>query len=166
MYRTVPMIQSHSPAPSFSLPGTEGETISRYRLGDLLDTGPTVLAFYPFDFSPVSTEQLCTLQELEWLTTGADVDVVGISPDSAYCHKQFATQYDLRFPLLCDRLGTVAQDYEIPRDEYKDHQAIPKRAIVTIDESGSVRSTWEAETPYQAPSVDNIKTTIEWYHNR
>ena len=48
------------PAPDFALPGLEGETI---RLSDFRERYNVLLAFYPFDFSPICSVQLPGLQE-------------------------------------------------------------------------------------------------------
>lgn len=159
------MIAEGTEAPGFTLPGTAGEEIEVYHLDDLIERGPTILAFYPFDFSPVCADQLCTFRDLELLTFDAGVDVVGISPDSAYSHKQFIAEYELNFPLLCDRFGTIAGEYGLRMEEFEHHKAIPKRGIVTVDSSGSIRSTWEAESQYQAPSLETIQELVRWYRN-
>lgn len=73
------VIHAHEPAPGFTLPGTDGETIEVHTLSEFTTTGPTKLAFYPFDFGPVCVDQLCALHDLDWLTIDADVDVLGLS---------------------------------------------------------------------------------------
>lgn len=157
------MIETGKHAPDFTVPGTDGDTIDQYSLTDFTDDGGVILTFYPFDFSPVCADQLCTFRDAEWLTIEQGIDVFGISPDSAYCHKRFIDEYNLAFPLLSDRLGTVADDYGLLLDEFESHEAIPKRAIVAVDSDRSVRHVWTPETQYQAPSIEDLEAAIAWH---
>lgn len=159
------MIQEHEQAPDFVVPGTDaaGESIRQFSLTDAVADGPVVLLFYPFDFSPVCVEQLCTFRDMEWLTFTDGVDVWGVSPDSAHSHKAFTSEYDLQFPLLTDRLGKVADRYDVLLEEFEQHEHIPKRSIVAIDRDRTVRHTWQADTQYDSPTTDEIEETIAWF---
>lgn len=159
------MISQHEQAPDFTVPGTDadGESIRQFSLSDAVTDGPVILLFYPFDFSPVCVEQLCTFRDIEWLTFTETVDVWGISPDSAYTHRAFNDEYDLQFPLLTDRLGNVADRYGVLMEEFENHENVPKRSIVAIDDDRTVRYAWEAENQYEAPGMEEIRATIDWY---
>lgn len=161
------MIQEHESAPAFTIPGADakGDSITQFSLSDALTDGPVILLFYPFDFSPICIEQLCTFRDMEWLTFTENVDVWGISPDSAHSHKRFITEYNLHFPLLTDRLGEVADRYDVLLEEFEHHKHIPKRSIVAIDNDRTVRHTWQAESQYDSPSPDEIIATIDWYRD-
>lgn len=159
------MIGEGEEAPSFTLPGTEGESIHEYSLADLTDDGPALLLFYPFDFSPVCADQLCTFRDAEWLIFTEALDVVGISIDSVHAHKQFITEYDLQFPLLTDRLGNAAEAYGLLLDEFEEHPRVPKRAVVAVDDSQNVRYTWAADSQYASPGIDAIEESIGWYRS-
>lgn len=150
-------------APGFTIPGTEGESIDTYSLTDSLTDGPTILVFYPFDFSPVCGDQLCTFRDAEFLTFTEGVDVWGISPDCAYSHQRFIEEYDLQFPLLTDRLGEVAAQYDILLDEFEHHKNIPKRAVISVDSSRTIRYRWIADTQYESPDIEDVESSIAWY---
>lgn len=152
-------------APCFTIPGTDGESIEQYSLAESVANGPTVLLFYPFDFSPVCVEQLCTFRDAEWLTFTEDVDVWGISPDSAHSHRAFSNKYDLQFPLLSDRLGEVADQFGLLIDEFEHHKAIPQRAIITIDSAQTIKYRWVADGQYQSPAPEEIEGAIAWYRD-
>ncbi|MCZ2390828.1 MAG: peroxiredoxin [Acidobacteria bacterium] len=85
-------------APDFTLKDGDGEdwTLSDHR-------GKTVvLLFYPGDFTPVCTRQLCSVRD-HWNAyqlTGAEV--VGISTDTVDSHKKFSEAHDLPLRLLSD----------------------------------------------------------------
>lgn len=154
------MVEVGERAPDFTLPGTAGDQITKYRLADHTQRGVVVLVFYPFDFSPVCTEELCEFRDAEWLTFTDDVDVFGVSSDSCYAHKRFIDEYDLNFPLLSDTMGTVTEAYGLAYDEWEHHAGVPKRALVTVDESRTVRYRWVTESAYENPSTEELEQTV------
>lgn len=156
------MLTTGERAPGFELPGTDGNTISQYKLTDYTDNGAVVLLFYPFAFSPVCTEQLCGFREAEWLTVAEDVNVFGISVDSAYSQKRFAEEYDFQFPLLCDRVATVADAYGVRADEVENHPSVTQRAVFAIDDDRTIRYTWATEDIYESPEIEEVRRAINW----
>jgi peroxiredoxin len=159
------MLSTHESAPDFTVPGSDPteESIRQFSLTDALADGPVILMFYPFDFSPICVGQLCTFRDMEWLTFTETLDVWGISPDSAYSHQRFIDHYNLNFPLLTDRLGEVADRYDVLLDEFERHPNVPKRSIIAIDSDRTIRHIWEAETQYDSPSLEEIEAAIDWY---
>lgn len=154
------MISTGTTAPDFEIPGTEGSEIQPYRLSDYTERGAVVLVFYPFDFSPVCTEEFCEFRDAEWLTVTENVDVFGISRDSCYAHQRFIQENDLPFPLLSDTEGSVIADYGVRYEEWEHHRGVPKRALVTIDDSQTVRYAWKTEGAYEAPSLSELHQTV------
>lgn len=124
-----------------------------------------MLLFYPFDSSPVCTAELCEFRDSEWLTTYPEVDVFGISTDSAYAHRAVINQNDLPFPLISDHDGSVSQSYDVLYDELKDHLQVSMRAVFVFDRDETIRSAWEAETYTDDPDVgmvgDAVRAIIE-----
>ena len=70
------VLREDATAPEFELsgidgPGDEGDDSYEFRefvLSELLEDGPVLLAFYPGDFSPACTEELCSLRDLQFET--------------------------------------------------------------------------------------------------
>lgn len=155
------MISEGDTAPGFSIPGTAGEEIEKYHLSEFTEVGAAVLVFYPFDFSPVCTEELCMFRDAEWLTVAENVDVLAISLDSCYAHKRFIQENNLQFPLLSDTRGHVSEEYGVAYDEWEHHTGVPKRALVTIDDSRTVRYTWVTDDAYENPSLDDLHQTVK-----
>lgn len=159
------MIQTTNNAPDFTIPGVipGEEPIQQFTLSEAVTDGPVILVFYPFDFSPVCTEQLCTFRDMEWLTFTEDIEVWGISIDSAHSHHEFISKYDLGFPLLTDRLGDVADQYDVLLDEFEHHERVPSRSIVSVDSDRTVRHVWKAENQYTSPKIEEVEATLSWY---
>lgn len=147
----------------FELPGTGDGGIETFRLSEYTATGPVVLTFYPFDFSPVCTSHLCEFRDAEFLTFTENVDVFGISVDSAYSHRQFRAEYSLSFPLLSDRLAAVADRFGVKYDVLENHPAVCQRALFAIDSTNTVRYRWHAADPYDEPAQGDLEATLDWF---
>ena len=148
----------------FTLPGTEGDEISMYSLGEYTTSGVAILLFYPFDFSPVCTTELCEFRDAEFLEFTPNVDVLGISTDSVYAHREFINQYNLPFPLLSDNCGTVSAKYGLQYDEFEQHQAVSRRALVVIDDSQKIVHTWTAAdstAEFDISVLDNVRKNVD-----
>ncbi len=118
-------------APDFTLPATihESITLSQYR-----GQNNVVLAFYPFDWSPVCSLQLPGLQENLHKFKESNTQVLGISVDSRHSHKAFAEHLGLEFPLLSDFDKKVCQAYGVLREG-----GFAERALFVIDRQGVIR---------------------------
>lgn len=150
------MLDIGDTAPSVTLPGSDGEQIREYQLSDYTSSGAVVLLFYPFDFSPVCTTELCEFRDAEWLTHTSDLDVFGISADSAYTHLEFIQSNDLPFPLLSDHDASVSAEFGAIYDELEGHPRVSKRAVFLIDDADTIRYTWEAETYTDDPDISEV----------
>ena len=142
------------PAPDFELTSTDGE---RVRLRDLRGS-PVILAFYPADWSPVCGDQMALYNEVlpEFERYGAKL--LGISVDGMWCHRAFAENRKLRFPLLADfePKGQVAKRYGV----YRDGDGTTERALFVIDADGIIR--WRYVSPVDVnPGADGILEALE-----
>jgi peroxiredoxin len=138
------MIEAGTPAPDFSLPDQDGNTVA---LGDFAGR-KLVLCFYPLDFSPGCTNQLSLYQEVLDDIEARGSSLVGISVDSAYCHRAFREHLSLTMPLLADfhPKGAMSREY----GAYQEDFGTNNRSLVLVGEDGVVR--WS----YAAPSVKDI----------
>jgi len=95
------MINEGASAPSFTLPGLRDGEQTEYSLDETTaNDRAALLVFYPFDFSPVCTNELCAIRDAEWFQLTPALDVWAISGDSVYAHRAFAEEYGLNFPYL------------------------------------------------------------------
>ncbi len=81
-----------------------------------------VLYFYPADFTGGCTKQACGFRDDMQKLLGKDVEVIGISGDSAKNHELFKKHHQLNFTLLADEDGSVAKKFGVPVNkggEYK-----------------------------------------------
>lgn len=119
---------------------------------------PTVLVFYPADWSPVCGDQLTLYNEVLPLMEAHKAQVVAISVDGKWSHRAFSEQRNLRFPLLADfePKGAVARLYGV----YDPEKGTARRALFVLDADGIVR--WSYVSPSNVnPGADGILKALE-----
>ncbi len=95
-------------APDFELKDQKGTAVGLY---DVLTNGPVLLAFYPGDFTPVCTRQLCNYSDNIATFRNFGVQVLGVSDNSAESHAEFSDKFNFPFPLLADPGKVVTNLY-------------------------------------------------------
>lgn len=151
-------------APGFEVPGIDpfDREIRQYSLSEAIDSGNAVLLFmYPFDFSPVCTEELCGLSDAQWYQFTENVEVWGLSKESVYAHEQFATAYDLSMPLLSDSHAHVAEQFGVCHETLENHRKIPQRSVFVINREREIDYRWTTEDPYEIPDFSPIQEAVE-----
>jgi peroxiredoxin len=141
-------------APDFKLKKSPDQTLS---LADLKGR-PSVLVFYPADWSPVCGDELALFNEVlpEFQRYGAQL--VGISVDGAWCHKAYAKARNLDFPLLADfePKGEVSRKY----DAYRNEDGFSERALFVLDADGVIRWSYLSDVG-ENPGADGVLAALE-----
>ena len=84
-----------------------------FKLADLVGKKVVLLYFYPKDFTGGCTKEACSFRDgFEEFATN-NVEIVGVSFDSADSHLQFIAKYKLNFTLLADTDGKIADAYDV-----------------------------------------------------
>jgi len=146
------MVVTGETAPGFRLQGAKDGEIQTFTLSELLEDGPVVLAFYIYDYSPVCTDQMCEMNDMEFLTFNADATPVGISTDGPYSHREFAADNDLTYPLLTDDDKQVYEQYGMVATA-EDGSREARRGIVVVGTDRTVQYRWVAEDNWDAWEV-------------
>jgi thioredoxin-dependent peroxiredoxin len=97
-------------APSFEGQNQDGKTV---KLADLSGKKIVLLYFYPKDFTGGCTTEACGFRDRMGDLAKDNVEVIGVSFDSADSHKQFIAKYNLNFTLLADTDGKIADLYGV-----------------------------------------------------
>ena len=146
------MIEVGEKAPDFILSDQDG---NERKLSDFIGKN-VIIAFYPFDFSPVCTVEFgCFNDDLSKLNE-LNAQVIGISVDSKYCHKQFAEKLGLNFPLLSDFGREVCKLYGTLRLE-----GFSERAYFIIDKKGIVRFRYFMPTPKEKLENEQLMDALK-----
>src|SRR5271170_3543796 len=84
-----------------------------FKLADLVGEKIVLLYFYPKDFTGGCTKEACSFRDgFEDFATN-NVEIVGVSFDSADSHLKFIARYKLNFTLLADPDGKIADIYGV-----------------------------------------------------
>ncbi len=119
-------------APDFELESGNGQKV---RLSSLWQKGTLMLVFYPGDFTPVCTAQLCDYRDNRSEFQDLDVQIVGISPDSVAKHAEFSSANRFDFPLLSDPDQKVVKAYKCTS---KWTFGMANRAICIVNKNGEI----------------------------
>lgn len=123
-------------APGFEASDAEGHI---WRLEDLKGR-KVILYFYPADDTAGCTKEACDFRDAHTHFEKADYIVLGVSPQGAQSHRDFASKYGLGFPLLVDEELTLAKAYGVVGDlgTWQDIPLKVTRSTFVIDEQGNI----------------------------
>ncbi len=100
-------LQTGQVAPPFALKDQTGKV---HQLADYAGKW-LVVYFYPKDDSPGCTKEACHFRDDIAQLRTLDIQLLGISLDSAESHERFAKKFNLPFPLLADEDGKTSKQY-------------------------------------------------------
>ncbi|TCV92042.1 peroxiredoxin Q/BCP [Luteibacter rhizovicinus] len=128
-------------APDFRLQDQKGDwhTLETHK-GQWL-----VVYFYPKDFTPGCTTEVCTFRDDILKLRKAGATVLGVSLDDVKSHAEFAEKYHVPFPLLSDADGAVAQKYDVLNNKMGMKYA--RRETFLIDPAGKIVKVYKDVDP-------------------
>ena len=130
------MLQAGNKAPDFNLKDKEGNNVS---LSDFRGK-KVVLYFYPKDNTPGCSRQAQAFAALYDQFKNLNVQIIGVSRDSALSHQKFADKYSLPFILLSDPELEAIQAYGVWQEKklYGKISMGVTRSTFLIDEEGNI----------------------------
>lgn len=96
-------------APVFTAESTAG----RINLKEWLGVSPIVLIFYPKDFTPGCTKQLCAVRDSKALYAKHNATVLAVNAGTLEEHRAFAEKHGYDFPIVADEEGTIRKAYGV-----------------------------------------------------
>jgi len=127
-------------APPFTGQNQDGKTI---KSADVIGKKIVLLYFYPKDFTGGCTKEACGFRDRMGELQKDNVQVIGVSFDSADSHTQFIKKYNLNFTLLADPDGKIADAYGV-RMEGKN---MAKRVSFLVGTDGKIVHVTDAGNP-------------------
>lgn len=97
-------------APSFTLPGSNGEEIS---LAQFQGDKNVVLYFYPKDNTPGWITEASEFRDHKEEFEALDTVILGVSPDTMASHHKFIEKQEINFILLSDRDKKIIELYGV-----------------------------------------------------
>jgi thioredoxin-dependent peroxiredoxin len=155
------MIKEGQKAPAFTGKDQYGNKIS---LKDYLGK-KLVIFFYPKDFTPTCTTQVCNLRDNYSLIRKKGIEVIGINSDTIMVHEKFSSKYQLPFPLLADETRSIIEKYGVWGDKQMfgvKYKGI-FRTTFLVDEKGIVRKV--ISKPASKKHTEEIITSWEAIEN-
>ena len=142
----IPMIEPGQPAPLFSLPDADMESVE---LAKFRGKKNIVLYFYPRDGTPGCTLQATDFSDHEDDFARYDCVVIGVSPDDCLRHAKFRDDNGVSIRLLADTEAEVCRQYGVLQDCEVNgtHKNSIVRATFVIDKKGTVRHVFYNVNP-------------------
>ena len=116
----------------FSLNDQDGNP---FNIKDHLGKDYLVIFFYPKDYTPGCTKEVCSFRDSYEEFTDRGAKVIGISADSEKTHRKFASTYKLPFSLLADRQNKVRRLFKVKGNLFN---LLPGRETYVVDKTGEV----------------------------
>ena len=136
---------------SIGLPAPTFIALAYYR-GSILEVDSNnykdkllVLFFYPFDFHPVTSTEIISLNQVRDQFEEQNAVILAISGDSVHSHRHFVEQPlekggipEVDFPLVSDLSGEISDLYGV-KMTCAYFKGVPARAVFIIDSHGILR---------------------------
>jgi peroxiredoxin len=142
----MPEIKVGDMAPDFELEDQNGRKV---RLSQYRGKKNVLLAFFPFAFSPVCTNEIGELKEKEETILRLDTQILASSVDSVWAEKAFAKELGAKFPILGDFRKEVVPLYGALNQD----RGFAKRTLFVVDKNGRVAYKREYE-PGTMPDIE------------
>lgn len=144
-------------APAFTLKSSDLKDVS---LQDY--NGKTlVILFFPFAFTSVCTNELCSMRDNLAEYEQMNAEVIGISVDSPFTLSKFKEDQQLNFPLLSDFNKEISKSYHAYYEEFVlGLKGVSKRSAFVVDKDGIIRYAEVLENAGELPNFAAIKEVV------
>jgi len=129
---------------------------ARLDFAEVYAKGPTLVFFYPKAGTPGCTAQACSLRDAFESLRAENLQILGVSRDSAGSQKKFQEDYQLPFPLVADEDGKVAEAFGVPG--IMGVLPVSKRQSFLIKDGKLV---WKAESAQTARHAEEIQAALD-----
>jgi len=107
----------------------------RVKSDDYIGKKNMVVFFYPKDFTPGCTKEVCEFRDDYDEFMQLNCEIIGISSDTQKSHLAFSNRYKLKYHLLSDSKNQIRKLFKVPRNLFG---LIPGRATYVIDLNGKI----------------------------
>ncbi len=122
------------PVPEFETIDESGNVISHE---DLLGCA-SVIYFYPKDGTSFCTKEACDFRDNMHALDNEGIVVLGISPDDAASHRQFADQHMLNFSLIPDPKKELCRLFKVMKKGADGSETLERTTFI-VDDKGIIR---------------------------
>jgi len=139
-------LQENSVAPDFTALDLDGKAI---KLSDFHGKKKVVVYFYPKDFTPGCTTETAEFAREYTRFKEANIEIIGVSPDSDDSHKKFREQMKIPYLLASDVLNQVSRKYGVYAVKNfmgREHMGV-NRSTFLIDKNGIIVKVYPKINP-------------------
>ena len=147
-------------APDFTLKRKWSGEMEEITLSSNFGKSKTVLLFFPFAFTSVCTEEMCSVSAGIGEYRDLNAEVYGISVDSPFAQEQMAKGEGIEIPLLSDFNKEVSTAYDVLYEDFIGFQGVAKRSAFVVDADGTIVFASSSDDPKQLPDFDAIKAAL------
>ncbi|MEM0139553.1 MAG: peroxiredoxin [Ferroplasma sp.] len=151
------MVDEGEMAPQFEAldTGLKSKKLSDYK-GNVV-----VLAFFPGAFTSVCTKEMCAFRDSMANFNTMKAKVIGISVDSPFSLKEFATKNNLQFDLLSDGDREISKKYGSLYTNFLNLKlSASKRSVFVIGKDGKIVYKWLSEDAGKEPDYKKIQEVV------
>jgi len=154
----MPKIKVGDKAPVFELPVAMDKM---WKLSDYVGKQNIVVLFFPFAYSPVCHNEMCSIRDGFREFKSLDALVVAISVDSPFVLNKWKEELGLPFTLLSDFNKTAGPAYGAFHDKLGPLNGVEKRSAFVIDKKGIIRYASVSDDPTVIPDIMAIKNVLD-----
>lgn len=144
-------------AVNFTLLNSDRKKIT---LAEEVKKGKVLLVFFPFAFSSVCTDELCTIRDNMKLYNSFSTNVLAISVDSFFTLREFKKSYNLNFTLLSDFNKSISKQFNALYEDYYGMIGVSKRAAFVINQNLNIEYAEILEDSGQQPDFKAIRKAL------
>lgn len=152
-------------APDFTLKTKTADGLKDITLSANFGQKQTVLLFFPFAFTSVCTDEMCSISGGLDAYTSLDAAVYGISVDSPFTLEVFAQKNGISFPLLSDFNKTVSAAYDVLYGAFVPgvlgYMGVSKRSAFVIGKDGIIKYASSSDNPKQLPDFAAVMAALK-----
>ena len=120
-----------------------------------------VLYFYPLDFTFVCPTEIVGFQTLQQDFAGEAIDLIGVSTDSFYSHRQWFADRSvfpepISHPVIADTTHSVSRAFGVLCEE----QGVAFRATVIVDDESIVRAVSINDLSAGRSPAETLRTAL------
>lgn len=112
-----------------------------FDLTELIGKKNLVIFFYPKDFTPGCTTEVCAFRDNYEAFQELNCEVIGVSSDSSDSHDKFSEKHELQYILIPDNNKKIQKLFGVPKSLFG---LIPGRVTYIIDINGTVRGIYNS----------------------
>ena len=154
-------LTSGTKAPDFTLKTKTADGLVDVKLSENLSEKNVVLLFFPFAFTSVCQNEMCSISSGYEEYEALDAKVFGISIDSPFAQEAWAKANKITVPLLSDFNKEVASAYGVLYEDLLGMKGVAKRSAFVISKSGEILFSWFSEDPHDLPPFDEVKAALK-----